>query len=40
MQDIMFVGLDVLKATISAAVAQEARGGEKHCCGTIPNRAN
>ncbi len=40
MQDIMFVGLDVHKATISVALAQGARGGEVRSWGTIPNRAN
>ena len=40
MQDIMFVGLDVHKATISVAVAQGARGGEVRSWGTIPNRAD
>lgn len=40
MQDIMFVGLDVHKATISVAVAQGARGGELRSWGTIPNRAD
>ena len=40
MQDIMFVGLGVHKATISVAVAQGARGGEVRSWGTIPNRAD
>lgn len=40
MQDIMFVGLDVHKATISVAVASAARGGEVRCWGSIPNRGD
>lgn len=36
----MFVGLDVHKATISAAIAQGERGGEVRHWGTIPNRAD
>jgi transposase len=38
MQDNIFIGLDVHKATISVAVAQGERGGEVRCWGTIPNR--
>ncbi len=38
MQDTMFIGLDVHKATISVAVAQGERGGEVRHWGTIPNR--
>ena len=40
MQDIMFVGLDVHKATISVAVAQGAPGDEVRSWGTIPSRAD
>ncbi len=40
MQDTMFVGLDVHKATISVAVASAARGGEVRHWGSIPNRAD
>ena len=39
MQDSIFIGLDVHKATISVAVAQGKRGGEVLHRGTIPNRA-
>lgn len=35
MQDSMFIGLDVHKATISVAIAQEDRGGEVGHWGTI-----
>src|SRR5690606_28672827 len=35
MQDSMFIGLDVHKATISVAIAQEDRGGEVRHWGTI-----
>lgn len=38
MQDSMFVGLDVHKATISIAVANGDRGGEVRAWGKIPNR--
>ena len=38
MQDTMFIGLDVHKATIPVAVAQGNRGGEVRHWGTIPNR--
>jgi len=40
LQNIMFVGLDVHKATISVALAQGERGGEVRHWGTIPNRAD
>jgi hypothetical protein len=40
MQDIMFVELDVHKATISVAVAQGARGGEVRSWGTRSSTAN
>ncbi|WP_281282097.1 hypothetical protein [Cereibacter sediminicola] len=39
MQDTMFIGLDVHKATISVAVAQGKRGGDVRHWGTIPNRS-
>jgi len=38
MQHIMFIGLDVHKATISVAVAQGERGGEVRHWGTVPHR--
>ena len=40
MQNTMFVGLDVHKATISVAIARGERGGEVRHWGTIPNRAD
>lgn len=40
MQDTMFIGLDVHKATISVAIARGERGGEVRHGGTIPNRAD
>ena len=40
MQNTIFVGLDVHKATISAAIAHGERGGEVRHLGTIPNRAD
>ena len=40
MQDTMFVGLDVHKATISIAVASATRGGEVRHWGSVPNRAD
>jgi len=40
LQNIMFIGLDVHKATISVALAQGERGGEVRHWGTIPNRAD
>ncbi len=39
MQDSIFIGLDVHKATIAVAVAQGERGGEVRAWGTIPNRS-
>jgi len=39
MQDSIFIGLDVHKATISVAVAAGERGGDVRHWGTIPNRA-
>jgi transposase len=38
MNDIIFVGLDVHKATVAVAVAEGVRGGEVVQLGTIPNR--
>ena len=38
MQDSVFIGLDVHKATISVAIAQGGRGGEVRHWGTIPHR--
>lgn len=38
MQNNMFIGLDVHKATISVAVAQGERGGEVRHWGTVPHR--
>ena len=40
MNDIIFVGLDVHKATVAIAVAEGARGGEVRQLGAIPNRAD
>ena len=40
MQDSIFIGLDVHKATISVAIARGERGGEVRHWGTIPNRAD
>jgi len=40
LQNIMFIGLDVHKATISVAIAQGDRRGEVRHWGTIPNRAD
>ncbi len=40
MQDSIFIGLDVHKATISVAVAKGERGGEVRHWGTIPHRAD
>lgn len=40
MNDSIFVGLDVHKATISVAVAEGMRGGEVRNLGIIPNRAD
>ena len=40
MQNTMFVGLDVHKATISVAIAHGERGGEVRHWGTILNRAD
>jgi hypothetical protein len=39
MQDSIFIGLDVHKATIAVAIARGERGGVRHW-GTIPNRAD
>ena len=38
MQDSMFIGLDVHKATVSVAIAKEERGGEVRHWGTVPHR--
>jgi transposase len=40
MQDSIFVGLDVHKATISVAVARGERGGEVRHWGTVPHRSD
>ena len=40
MQDTIFVGMNVHKATISIAVADGARGGEVRHFGNVPNRAD
>lgn len=40
MQNTIFIGLDVHKATISVAIAHGERGGEMRHWGTIPNRAD
>ena len=40
MQNTIFVGLDVHKATISVAIAGGERGGEFRHWGTISNRAD
>jgi transposase len=40
MNDTIFVGLDVHKATISVAVAEGARGGEVRQLGNFPNRVD
>lgn len=40
MQDSMFIGLDVHKATISVAVADGERGGEVRHWGKVLNRAD
>ena len=37
MQNIIFVGLDVHKATVSVAVAEGGRGGEVRAIGTFAN---
>ena len=39
-QNIIFVGLDVHKATISVAVARGERGGEVRNWGSVPHRAD
>ena len=38
MQDSIFIGLDVHKATISVAIAKDERGGEVRHWGTVPHR--
>lgn len=40
MNDIIFVGLDVHKATVAVAVAEGTRGGGVRHLGAIPNRAD
>ena len=40
MQNTMFVGLDVHKATISVAIARGERGGDVRHWGTLPNRVD
>lgn len=40
MNDIIYVGLDVHKATVAVAVAEGTRGGEVRQLGAIPNRAD
>lgn len=40
MNDTIFVGLDVHKATVAVAVAEGMRGGEVHQMGIFPNRAS
>ena len=40
MNDIIFVGLDVHKASVAVAVAEGSRGGEVRQLGVIPNRAD
>ncbi|CAL4868137.1 IS110 family transposase ISPye17 [Asticcacaulis sp. MM231] len=40
MNDIIFVGLDVHKATVAVAVAEGMRGGEVRQLGNLPNRAD
>ena len=40
MQDSTFIGLDVHKATISVAAAQEQRGGDVRYWGTVPHRSD
>ena len=40
MNDSIFVGLDVHKATISVAIAEGMRGGEVRQLGIVPNRAD
>ncbi len=40
MQNSMFIGLDVHKATLPIALARGERGGEVRHWGTIPNRAD
>ena len=40
MQNTIFVGLDVHKATISVAVAEGGRGGEVRSIGTFANNSD
>ena len=40
MNDTIFVGLDVHKATVAVAVAEGMRGGEVRQMGTYPHRAS
>jgi transposase len=40
MNDIIFVGMDVHKATVATAVAEGQRGGEVRQLGNMPNRAD
>ncbi|OAN65097.1 hypothetical protein [Magnetospirillum moscoviense] len=40
MNDIIYVGLDVHKATVAVAIAEGTRGGEVRQLGSIPNRAD
>ena len=40
MNDIIFVGLDVHKASVAVAIAEGTRGGEMRQLGAIPNRAD
>ncbi|SFQ01173.1 hypothetical protein SAMN04488047_1269 [Tranquillimonas alkanivorans] len=40
MQDSIFIGLDVHKATISVAIAKDERGGDVRHLGTVPHRSD